>query len=421
MFEKLTRWTFDRIQTLGKIFGVDLPYFVKNHFYLSTATVVNIISGFILSILYARLLDKTTYGQYVLIFSFISTLSFTRLTGLSSIFPYAVVSGDEGFFRKAQKTTIFTSLLGSLAFVVIAIYYLSPDKPPLTSSLLVTAILFPFINGLVFYDQYLQAKGNFKTSSLYAMIQSTLPNLAIAVAVVFFPQIFWLIVAALLPQSILNVYFTYRTLRGVKKKISSSKDFRYGLKLTLVYFLPALFQKFDDLILAKNLGFKSLAIYSFANTIPRQISPFLKNFNSLAVPKLAGLPDEAISRDVPKKMLQLSLVTASVAIAYIICAPIFFRLFYPQYMASVLPSQIYSLMLIFSPFSLVTQSFHRLRLFKETVIFNWVTIIVKILLLLILIPRFGILGAALSAVSLEFFRFALALMMISRVKSKTNT
>lgn len=418
MLEVFRNRAFDILLRLGKSFGLDLPYFIKNHFYLSSATVVNIISGFVLSLLYARLLDKTTYGQYVLIFSFISTLSFTRITGLQSIFPYAIASGKEGFYFQAQKTTFITSLLGSLAFVGIALYYLTPGKPPLATALLLTAALFPFINGLLYYNQFLQAKGDFKTSSLYSTIQSIIPNFCIALAVVFFPQTFWLIAAALLPQAILNIYFTIKTLKKVKDKSPSPHDFKYGLKLTLVYLIPSFFQDIDDLILAKNLGFSNLAIYSFASSIPRQIAPFLKNFDSLAVPKLVGLSQEAIGRGVPKKMFQLSLVTASVAIAYIICAPTFFRIFYPQYMASVLPSQIYSLTLIFSPFSLVTQSFHRLRFFKQTVAFNWIAIIIKLTLFLILIPRFGVLGAAIAAVLLEAARFALALIMILRVKSQ---
>lgn len=408
------------VKFLGKKLGIDLAYFLKNHFYLSTATTVNIITGFILSLLYARFLDKTTYGQYVLIFSLISTLGVTRITGLQSIFPYAVMSGAEGFFWMATKFSFIASLLGSLFLIGAGLYYSLPGKPPLSNPLYLAALLFPLVNALSYYTSYLPTRKMFEQFTFYSIIQSTIPNLFIAIAVILFPNIFWIILAALLPQSILNIYFTYKTLKLVKNNKTSSKDLHYGMKLSLVHFFPVLFQKVDDLILAKTLGFENLAIYSFANTIPREVGPFFSNIETVAAPKLGEMSEKRIFTDMPKKALQLTAFNFFPVLAYILVAPLFFHFFYPQYSQSILPSQIYSLTIIFGSFSLITQSFHRLRLIRSTVTFTWLTFIARLVFLVILIPKFGILGAALAAVLSEGFKLLLGLVMLARLGDQTN-
>lgn len=413
-FDKILRW-------LSHFFSLDLPYFFKNHFFLSMATATDLATGFVLSILFSHFVNKTTYGQYVLIFSFISTLSVTKLTGLQSIFPFAITMKKEGFYPQVQKISFLSSLVGSAGLIAIAIYYAQPDKPPLMMPILLAAVVFPVINGLVYYSSFLPAKKMFKLFSLYSILQSTIPNLAIALAILFSGKIVFLMAAALLPQAILNIYFTYKTLQKVKNPETSRKDLLYGLKLSAIYFLPTLAAQFDSLILAKFLGFEKLAIYSFATVIPKRIAQFTKNFETLSLPKIGNLSPHALTRDLPKIILQFTFLTAVMSVGYIVFAPYVFNFFYPQYHESIFPSQVYSLIWIFYPLILVTQTFHRLRTLPNTTFFSIFSLVVKTLLLFLLIPRFGILGAVSALILTELLKYILAFVLLFRIKVSALT
>lgn len=398
---------------------LNVRYFIRNQTYLSLATFVDIVSGFILSIFFARYLNKTVFGQYSLIFSIITILSITKLSGLQSVFPYAISKGRESFYPRVLRLSSLGSFVGSIILVFIAFYYSQPAKPEIEGALLITALIFPFINAFVYYPLYLSAKKRFDTQAIFSAAQSIIPNFFIVLAVIFNGNVAWIISAALIPQAILNLLFTYLTLKQTKNTGSYTEDIRYGLKLSVAYAPHIFSQSIDSIILAKFLGFEQLANYTFATNIFKRLTPFIKNLEAISIPKIGEMSEENIRKELPKKILMLTVLTAVFCAGYILLAPSFFRFFYPQYLASVFPSQVFSLYIIFYPFAIILQSFHKLRLFKEIATLNFTVFLIRVGMLLFMIPRFGMMGAVVAFVLDELIRFLIAFYQLKNIKASS--
>lgn len=399
---------------LGDIFGIDSRFFLKNQFFLSLSTIANISIGFGLSILFARYVDKTTFGQYSLITYFVSTLGFTGLYGLRSILPFVITKKREGFYPQALKYSFVSSLVGSIFLIAAAIYYFQPDKPNLTGVLVLTAALFPFLNSFVFYPSVLTGKNRFAAQSMYLIIKAVIPNAVLAVVILIAPQTFWLILFSFTTQVAIDLILTRQTLKLLKNKTTSPKDLAYGLKLSIIWLFPMAIVHLDKILLAKLLGFEGVAVYTFAILIPQQITNFLKNFQPLAVFKISLLSERRVELDLPKKTFALMLFIVPFVVFYIIAAPAIFNLFYPAYKESVFYSQLYSLGILFFPTTILTQSFHHLRRITSSFKFSLTTSIMRVIVVLVFVPKFGLTGAALSFVICSLIEFIIALTLVKK-------
>lgn len=396
----------------GDILGLDLEYFVKNQVILSIATSSSIISGFILSILLANFVDKTTFGQYSLVLSIVTTLGFTGIYGLRSLLPFVISKGRDGFYNQALQFSFLGSLVGSFFLLGTGIYYLQPDKPELFKTFLLTAIIFPLSNSLVFYQGVLTGKKLFLRQSLYSIVKSIIPALAIALVVFIKPETFWLVFVGLVSQTFLDVIFTKKTLELLRNTKKSNKDLRYGLKLSGIWLLPMATANLDKILIAKMLGFEALAIYTFSFLIPQQISNFLKNLQPLAISKMTSLSSDSIKIDLPKKAFQLSLFILPIVLLYIIAAPIIFNTIYPNYKESIAYTQLYSIGILAFPATILTQSFHHLRQINNSFKFTLSTVFVKLSVVLTLVYFFGLTGAALAFVLNSFFEYFVAFYLV---------
>lgn len=404
----------DILLLLSKKLKLDIKFYIKNHIFLSMSTVLNIISGFILSILFARHVSQTTFGQYSFVFFLITTLEFTGLIGLKSTLPFVISQGRDRFYITCLKLSFLGSIVGVLALLAIALYYFLPGKPPLSPTLVLAAFFFPFLNALALYGSFFTGKKMFARSSIYAAIQAIVPNLFIAAAILYLPQTFWLVFAGVAVRSLLNIIFTFRSLSFANKKKESPDDVKYAIKLSFVWLIPLVSQHLDKILVAKLLGFEGVAIYSFAILIPQQIANLLKNILPLAISKIGDLPIDQVRLVLPKKSFQLMLLIAPIVFLYIIVSPLLFATFYPSYLESVKPSQIYALGIVFFPTNVLTQSFHHLKRLKNSFSFSVISNFFRLALLILFIPKFGILGAAISFAIFNFLEFLLALVLVRR-------
>lgn len=398
---------------IGEYLGLDLKYFVTNQLILSVATAVSALSGFLLSVLLARFVDKTTFGQYSLVLSIVTTLGFTGIYGLRSILPFEISKGREGFYSQAVKYSLFGSLAGSLFLIGCGLYYLKPDKPELFTSFLAAAVLFPFTNSFVFYQGVLTAKNMFVKQSLFSIIKSIIPTIAVAVVVLTKPVAFWLVTVGLLFQALVDLVFTKKTLSSMKNNKKSPEGLRYGLRLSGIWLLPMATANLDKILIAKVLGFEALAVYTFATLIPQQITNFLKNFQPLAIYKIGGMEKSQIKKDLPRKSLHLLFFIFPVIVLYVLVSPFIFKFFYPTYLESIPYSQIYAFGILGFPTTILTQSFHRLRQFRNTFKFTIFTVFVKLAVIYIFVINFGLFGAALAYVVNSFFEYIVARVLVS--------
>ena len=113
----------------------------------------------------------------------------------------------------------------------------------------------------------------------------------------------------------------------------------------------------------------------------------------LAFPKLSERPIPELRRTLPRKVLLLSAGMALIALMYAMSAPYIFQLIFPQYISSVFFTQVLAFTLIPAPFILFNQVLVAHMKKRELYISRIALPVLKIGLLLILLPLFGIWGA----------------------------
>src|SRR5581483_11603492 len=83
---------------------------------------------------------------------------------------------------------------------------------------------------------------------------------------------------------------------------------------------------------------------------------------------------------------------------YIILAPFIFQLFFPKFTQSINLSQIYSLSLLSIPTTLLTLTFQRLKKNQIFYLQELTLLILLVIFLWLLVPKYGIIGAVLAQV-----------------------
>ncbi|MBU1159916.1 hypothetical protein KKD04_01900, partial [Patescibacteria group bacterium] len=114
------------------------------------------------------------------------------------------------------------------------------------------------------------------------------------------------------------------------------------------------------------------------------------------------------------KTLILFLGMGIIAVLYIIAAPYIFKFLFPQYIESVLFSQIVILSLLI-PSTLIAETFDAHLRKKEIYIIRTTVPIIKIILLLALLPFYGIWGAIAATLIGNFLNFIFCLFFFRKL------
>lgn len=390
--------------------GTDMVYLSRGGFWLGVPQFFSVLSGFILAIVFANLLSKETYGAYRYIISLAGIFSITSLSGLDTAIMRAVSRQSEGSFIPALKTKIKWGFLGSAAAVCSALYYYYfKNDPTIATALFIIAPFLPFVYSLSLYSALLNGKKDFKTQGTYNFITQLVLTASLIASVFLSKNLFLLIFVLFAVQTGINLLFHFRTLkRNPPNDKENSEAITFGKHLSFIGVLDIIAINIDEVLIYNFLGTVSVAIFSFALLIPKQIDSFLvRILNPLSIPKFAQKNQEELKATLLKKIVKFSLFMALAVVCYMAIAPIFFKIFFPQYMSSVRYSQIASLILLFSPFMFINFYFKAHLKTKNLYLTGIADRILRIIFLAALLPLYGIWGAivaplAASAISVPY-------------------
>ena len=167
--------------------------------------------------------------------------------------------------------------------------------------------------------------------------------------------------------------------------------------------IEKLTKEIDKVIIFTFIGPVEVAIYSFAVLIPTQISDILTNVSSIALPKLAVKSREEIGKNLMKKVWKLFILVGAIIVIYVAIAPFFYQIFFPQYLISVPYSQLFALSLVAFPAFFLTNVF-RAKMMKTELYLLRAVDALKLILLLVLVPFFGVLGAVLALLGTQIIK-----------------
>jgi O-antigen/teichoic acid export membrane protein len=408
------RWTEQYTKT-------DMVYLAKGGFWLTLGQIVSSLSAFLLSLAFANLLPKETYGNYKYILSIVGILTIPTLSGMGTAITQAVARGYEGSLIPALKTKIRWGLLGGLASLILAGYYFYQDNTTLTISFLISAVFLPFMDSFGIYDALLQGKKLFDISTKYFII-SQIIAIASLITVLFFTQNLFLIIFTYFASwTLIRFIFLKLTLKNFPlNQNQDTSTISYGKHLSLMGIISTIANYLDRLLIFHYLGAAEVAIYSIAIAPPEQIKSLFKSIGTLALPKFAQRDIKDIKQNIGDKFLKLFLFGILIIGLYIVIAPFFYKIFFSKYLDSIFLSQLFSvsmLNLTFFPASTVLTTKSKI---KEQYIINIASSIFQIIAMIIFIIWFGLIGLVIARILTRFFGSFLSLFLFYKAFPNTK-
>lgn len=400
------------LERSGRFLRTDIRYLLKGGAWLGVGQGVAMAAGFLLSVAFANLVPKEIFGIYKFVFSLAGLFGTFSLTAMGTAVTQAVARGFDGALRQGIRVSLQWSLLSVAIMLGAALYYSLNGNDILALSLVVVAFSAPLIAAWNLSFSYLKGKKDFRRDTLFGIAISVVPPLAI-IGVLFFSENVPLIIAAyFIPVALLSFTAYRRTVRAYRP--GSAVDpatTRYGFNLSAMSILGRVASYIDKILLFHFLGAAPLAVYSFAIAPVQYVLRTNGVFRALALPKLAERDIPTLKRTLPRKILIHFALSALVTAVYVLLAPFFFDIFFPAYRDAVIYSQALSLLILTAPGVWLGQTLTAHTKTRQLYIINTISPILKIGLLLVLTPLWGIWGAVAAMLGVSAVGFFMAIVV----------
>jgi O-antigen/teichoic acid export membrane protein len=329
--------------------GVTANYLLRGGLWLTLYQGLVMLSLIGLSIAFSRLLPRGIYGEYSFVVSAAAVIGSFSLTGFSTAITQSTARGYEGSLYVGVRENLRWSALAVLGALVVAGYFAVQHSFAYAASFCIVAVAVPLFQSAALGNSFLLGKREFKAISLQKGALSLLSAICVFIALLFKANLIELVGTYFASRLIIEIVcYLWTTVRYPPQNLRTEEGFIAHAKSLSGFSILATFaDEADSLFLFILLGPMWLAVYSFAVAPPELLKGAIKNYISwLGVPVFANLsPKEARHRILPRMMLAATATCAVVGV-YILCAPLFFSTFFPQYLDAVRYSQIFSLSLI---------------------------------------------------------------------------
>lgn len=394
--EKITTW----LNKASEFLGTNLFYTLKGGFALTLNNFVSVIVNFALAIFFARLLSKEVYGMYSYVLAWISVFGIFALPGMDTAVTQSVSRGFESSLVLGLKKKLRYGIWGTLAALITGGYYLYNGNQILSTIFFISAVFIPLLNSFQIYNSYLMGKKEFKISAFYGIISQLFTALVLITTIYLTNNIVYIVSAYIFATVLPNFVFFIRTKIRATKTISPNDlgIISYAKHLSLINVISMVAPYIDQFLAFHFLGPASLATYAFATAPPEQIKGLLKGVPDLALPKFSERSEEELKKTMTRKIIILSVFVALIVGIYIILAPLFYKIVFPQYIDAVFLSQIFALSILNAPPVLIMGALSAHKRIKKLYLFNIVSPIFQILTMAILTPLYGLMGLVIARV-----------------------
>lgn len=409
------------LSKLEKIIKVDLSYVVKGGFWLTLGNGISFLSSLVLGIAFANLLPKATYGNYNFVISITNLLVLFSLNGMNTAITRAVAREKFGTIKKVIFTRIRWGIIGSIISFLLAVYYYSSGNLILAISLFFASFAIPFLDSLGIYDFILQGKKLFKTATIYLTVSQFVVTLILLLTIFINKSPILLIGVYFLSNIFTSLFFLKKTLKDIP--VDHNKDtetITYGKHLSIQGLLGSIVTTIDIPLVFFFLGPINTAIYTIALMPAEHIKGIFKNISTLSTPLFAQRKLDDIKKVLRHQSIVFFLLTIVTAISYIIVAPTLFQLFFPVYSQSVFYTQLLAVSFLAFPVFLPVSIMQAQGMTKKLYIYNVLSASSQIILLLILVPLLGVIGAIIAKVVGRLFSSFLGFYLLSQTKPQLH-
>ncbi|MEK7505119.1 MAG: oligosaccharide flippase family protein [Patescibacteria group bacterium] len=399
----------------------DNVYLAKGGGWLTAGQTISSALALILTIGFANLIPPHDYGIYRYVVSWINLLTAGTIIGLNTSLIQSVARGLEGSFGEIFFTKLKWSALASLGSLILAVYYFINNDRLLGWSFVITATCLPLLKTSGLYAAILYGRKDFSLSTKINSFTRAVSVLAMLGTLLLTDNLILILFAFFLPETLLQLYFTLYILRKTPpNNLSDPNTRKYGLHLSLMEVLKVIASQIDKLLVFHYLGAAELAIYYFALAVPGQVKSVLQNTTSLALPKMSGANSVDLKNSLPQKIWRLELIMIVVVLLYIIIAPTAYQFVFPQYLESVLFSQVLAVSLLFLPRTFLSTAMVAKGKHRELYGLRITSPIARIFIIFISLRWFGLWGLITGRLVADFFQLMIYQFYFKRAFRETT-
>ncbi|MBU4332511.1 oligosaccharide flippase family protein [Patescibacteria group bacterium] len=416
MIQKIKQKLYPLLRISQKYTGTDNVYIFKQGGVLYFGNMIAALVSFVSAIAFARLLSKTTYGEYKYILSLLNLAGIATLRHLNTVITQAVAQKYEGIVKKGFLAKIKWGIIGSLVCFTLAGYFYFQGNLAFFFCMLLSGFLLPLFEACDVYIYYLQGKKLFTKLVLYQSLSIIISAVAIIFTISITRNLVILFAVFLTVNTLLKSIFLLVTLKKHPANNKSDPKFlKFGKELSIFGIISMAARELDRVLLFNFIDAAGVAIYSFAVMPEIQMTEILKNLRTIALPKFATRTREELKKTLLTKVLKLFLVVLLGVILYALIAPTIFQIFFPKYMDSVVYSQVFFLSLLTFPATILELAFQAGVMKKELYSLKIFSTTSSIILLFILTPIFGIWGVIAARLITSFAKAGLTLMFFKKM------
>jgi O-antigen/teichoic acid export membrane protein len=407
-------------RTLKKISNylkADLVYIAQGSFWIAISQVVLSSTSFVLSIIYANFILPETLGVYKYVLSLAGFFSIATLSGMGTSITQSIARGNEGSFIPALKTRLRWGLLGGLASIIASLYYYLHSNYILGASFLIVAAFVPFMDSFNIFDAILNARKEFKKSSLYYTVSQITSTFCIIVVAVYTQNVYFMLLTYFGTWTALRIIFTIHVI--TKRKLNTITDpqaIRNGIHLSFINVINTIASLIDKVLVFQVVGASALAIYSIATAPIDQVKNFMtRSLSALAMPKYSIKEKGDLKQHVFRWTFRIGLILIPITLLYVLLSPFLFSILFPKYHQFVWYSQIYALTLLPSLFFLPQTALNAHMAKKELYYFSLTASVAQIGLLIGFAYTMGLVGVIIARIIARFINLVVSLYLLKKM------
>jgi len=390
---------------IQKYLKTDVDYVIKNGLWLTISHIIGVTASIALAIAFANLVPASVYGQYSFIMSVTVIIGAFSLTGLQTAVTKVVAQGYGGSLKRAVLQSFKWSSGVVIMSLGMSIYYLAKENEILFWSFLISAVCIPITASFSLYKNYLDGIKKFKDTAFLFSLEKIIITTVLIFVLFYSKNIILIVLAFFLTGSIFAFIFYLYTVRVYTPNSKEAADLlNFSKHLSAMNILKIVSGQIDKVLMFQFLGATQLAIYAFAKAPITELGMSNRIIANLALPKLSEQTYAEIKASLPRKVLLLTLLMIVIVSFYIYFSSVLFKVVFPQYLSAIIYSQIYSLTLIFSPTILFNKALVVHKKLKPLYIIKITIPILKVGLMVLFIPIYGMWGAIGSLLFCDFVK-----------------
>lgn len=394
------------LRSSERLLKLDVAYLIKGGWWTSLSFGISALASLVTMVAFGNWLPREAFGTYNYLLSLGASLSFLTLSGIGPAVMRAVARGYENVVPYALRLQLKYNLAASFLVFAIALYYGLKGNALFASSLLLLILAYPVAEAFHLYKNVLTARARFDLLTQITALVSVIGAFA-TVGILFLTDNIFLLILLYAFMSLVPNVFVYHLTKG--KNMTKPDDEQISeLRRSSFHFTGAgligvIASYIDKILLFQVVGPAALAVYGFALAGPDRLKSLMKNWGSIALPRLAQKSLSQI-RQIFYQRLALSLGVGTIlALGYWAVAPILFKIFLPYYLDAIPYSQVLSLALITAPVSIYIGSiFSSQNMLKATYALNFGNHLARVILFVVLVYFWQTWGLVAATVASSF-------------------